>query len=76
MILATQYNGRARLPSMFLEEAVKLKVGSREHLDAVFSDLAGEDEWRGVDIERVKPLMNVFWKRNRDRIRSNLMVEQ
>ncbi|KAF5412837.1 MAG: hypothetical protein C5S47_00585 [Candidatus Methanogasteraceae archaeon] len=72
MILATQYNGRERLPPMFLEEAVKSKVESREQLDAVFSDLAKEDEWKGVDIERVTPLLNVFW----DRIRSNLMVEQ
>ena len=59
-----------------LEEAVKLKVESREQLDAVFSDLAREDEWKGVDIERVKPMLDVFWERNRDRIRSNLMVEQ
>ncbi|KAF5430440.1 DNA helicase-2 [Candidatus Methanophagaceae archaeon] len=59
-----------------LEEAVKLKVESREQLDAVFSDLAKEDEWTGVDIERVKPMLDVFWERNRDRIRSNLMVEQ
>jgi DNA helicase-2/ATP-dependent DNA helicase PcrA len=59
-----------------LEEAVKLKVESREQLDAVFSDLAKEDEWKGVDIERVKPMLDVFWERNRDRIRSNLMVEQ
>jgi DNA helicase-2/ATP-dependent DNA helicase PcrA len=59
-----------------LEEAVKLKVGSREQLDAVFSDLAKEDEWAGVDIERVKLMLDVFWERNRDRIRSNLMVEQ
>ncbi|MEA1869941.1 MAG: ATP-dependent DNA helicase [Euryarchaeota archaeon] len=59
-----------------LEEAVKLKVESREQLDAVFSDLAKEDEWKGVDIERVKPMLDVFWERNRDSIRSNLMVEQ
>ena len=59
-----------------LEEAVKLKVGSREQLDAVFSDLAGEDEWKGVDIERVKPMLDVFWERNRDSIPNNLVVEQ
>jgi len=59
-----------------LEEVVKLKVESRKQLDAVFSDLAKEDEWKGVDIERVKPMLDVFWERNRDRIRSNLMVEQ
>ena len=58
-----------------LEEAVKLKVESREHLDAVVSDIAEENEWAGVDIERVKPMLDVFWERNRDRIRSNLMVE-
>jgi len=59
-----------------LEEAVKLKVESREQLDAVVSDLSGEAEWKGVDIERVKPMLDVFWERNMDRIRSNLMVEQ
>ncbi|MEA3281479.1 MAG: PD-(D/E)XK nuclease family protein [Euryarchaeota archaeon] len=59
-----------------LEEAVKLKVESREQLDAVFFDLAKEDEWKGVDIERVKPMLDVFWERNRDRIQSNLRVEQ
>ncbi|MCK4459324.1 MAG: ATP-dependent helicase, partial [Methanosarcinales archaeon] len=59
-----------------LEEAVKLKVESREQIDAVVSDLAGEDEWKGVDIERVKPMLDVFWERNMDSIRSNLMVEQ
>ncbi|MEA1999074.1 MAG: PD-(D/E)XK nuclease family protein [Euryarchaeota archaeon] len=30
----------------------------------------------GVDIERVKPMLDVFWGRGRDRIRSNLMLEQ
>jgi DNA helicase-2/ATP-dependent DNA helicase PcrA len=59
-----------------LEEAVKLKVESREQLDAVVSDLSGEPEWKGVDPERVKPMLDVFWERNMDRIRSNLMVEQ
>jgi DNA helicase-2/ATP-dependent DNA helicase PcrA len=59
-----------------LEEAVKLKVESREQLDAVVSDLSGEPEWKGVDLGRVKPMLDVFWERNRDSIRSNLMVEQ
>lgn len=45
-------------------------------LDAVFSDLAGEDEWKGVDIERIKPMLDVFWGRNREHIRSNPLVEQ
>ncbi|MEA3325051.1 MAG: PD-(D/E)XK nuclease family protein [Euryarchaeota archaeon] len=43
---------------------------------AVVSDLAGEDEWKGVDIERVKPMLDVFWKRNREHMRSNLIVER
>ena len=59
-----------------LEEAVKLNIGSREQLDAVVSDLAKEDEWMGIDIERVKPMLDVFWERNRDSIPNNLMVEQ
>ena len=59
-----------------LEEAVKLKVESREQLDAVVSDLSGEPEWKGVDLGRVKPMLDVFWERNMDHIRSNLMVEQ
>ncbi len=58
-----------------LEEAVKLKVKIREQMDAVFSDLAREDEWKDVDIKRVKPMLDVFRERNRDRIWSNLMVD-
>ncbi|RZN42140.1 MAG: ATP-dependent helicase [Methanosarcinales archaeon] len=59
-----------------LEKAVKTKVESREQLDTVVSELSGEPEWKDVDPERVKPMIDVFWERNKNSIRNNLMVEQ
>ncbi|MDD5615749.1 MAG: ATP-dependent DNA helicase [Candidatus Methanoperedens sp.] len=58
------------------EVAVKMKISTREELDDIVRSLTGEDKWKWVDTEKAKPLLDVFWARNRDRINNNLMVEK
>ena len=58
-----------------LEVAVKDKIASEDELNAIADELIQKAEWKGVDIEWVKPLLEVFWLRNKDRIKDNLFVE-
>jgi DNA helicase-2/ATP-dependent DNA helicase PcrA len=59
-----------------LEEAVKRQISAREELDDIVKELTEQDKWKFADTELAKPLLDVFWKRNRDTIHNNLMVEK
>jgi DNA helicase-2/ATP-dependent DNA helicase PcrA len=57
------------------EIAVKMKISTRGELDEIVRSLTGEDKWKWVNTENAKPMLDVFWARNRDTINNNLMVE-
>ncbi|MDW7727479.1 MAG: PD-(D/E)XK nuclease family protein [Candidatus Methanoperedens sp.] len=58
------------------EVAVRQGISTREELDDIVVSLIKEDKWKWVDTELAKPLLDVFWARNRDTINNNLMVEK
>ena len=59
-----------------LEMAVKKEISTREELDDIVKELMEQDKWKWVDAEKAKPMLDVFWERNRDTIHNNLMVEK
>ncbi len=59
-----------------LEKAVSQKVSTRKQLDEITLTLAKEDKWKWVDTAKAKPLLDVFWQRNKDTIQNNIMVEK
>ena len=59
-----------------LEKAVRQKVSTRKQLDEITLALAKEDKWKWVDTANAKPLLDVFWQRNKDSIQNNMMVEK
>ncbi|MDW7775774.1 MAG: ATP-dependent DNA helicase [Methanosarcinales archaeon] len=59
-----------------LEMAVRQKISTREQLDSIVISLTQQDTWKWVDRELARPLLEVFWKRNKYTIPNNLMVEK
>ena len=59
-----------------LEMAVRQKISTRKQLDDIVTSLTEQDKWKWVDVDRARPLLDVFWKRNKDTIPNNLMVEK
>ncbi|MCL7415547.1 MAG: ATP-dependent helicase [ANME-2 cluster archaeon] len=59
-----------------LEMAVRQKISTREQLDGIVASLTELDRWKWVDIDRARPLLDVFWERHKDTIPNNLMVEK
>lgn len=59
-----------------LEIAVSEKITSKERLYVIRDTVAKETEFKGVDIETATGALDVFWKRNKNTIANNLMVEQ
>ncbi len=50
-----------------LEEGVKAKADYEGYL-RIASEMLEDPEWEGIDLEEVKPLISVFWERNKDKI--------
>lgn len=59
-----------------LEIAVENKIPTKDEMYGIADDLITRSEWKGVDLERAKPLLEVFWLRNGHRIKDNLFVEK
>lgn len=59
-----------------LEMAVRQKISTWEQLDGIVTSLTEQDTWKWVDVELARPLLEVFWKRNKYTIPNNLMVEK
>ncbi|MBC2699767.1 MAG: ATP-dependent helicase [ANME-2 cluster archaeon] len=59
-----------------LEKAVRQKVSTRKQLDEITLTLTKEDKWKWVDTAKAKPLLDVFWQRNKYSIQNNMMVER
>jgi len=59
-----------------LEIAVENKIATKDEMYEIADEQIKKSEWKGVDIERAKPLLEVFWLRNGHRIKDNLFVEK
>ncbi|MCL7414022.1 MAG: PD-(D/E)XK nuclease family protein, partial [ANME-2 cluster archaeon] len=59
-----------------LEMAVRQRISTREQLDGIVTSLTEQDTWKWVDVELARPLLEVFWKRNKHTIPNNRMVEK
>ncbi|MBN2489133.1 MAG: ATP-dependent helicase [Methanosarcinaceae archaeon] len=59
-----------------LEIAVRDSIATEDELYGIADDLIKRPEWKGVDISKARPLLEVFWLRNEHRIRDNMFVEK
>ena len=59
-----------------LEFAVKDKITTKDEMYKIANELITRSKWKGVDLERAKPLLEVFWLRNGHRIKDNMFVEK
>jgi len=77
---ATEDSTGAMMLGSFVHEvfeiAVKDKISSEDELNAISDKLIQQAKYKGVDIVKARPLLEVFWLRNKDRIKDNLFVEK
>ena len=59
-----------------LEFAVKDKITTKDEMYKIADELITRSKWKGVDLTRAKPLLEVFWLRNGHRIKDNMFVEK
>jgi DNA helicase-2/ATP-dependent DNA helicase PcrA len=59
-----------------LEEAVRQKISSKEDLESIVRSLKETEQWKWMDTDLARPLLDVFWERHKNTIPNNLMVEK
>jgi DNA helicase-2/ATP-dependent DNA helicase PcrA len=59
-----------------LEFAVKDKITTKDEMYKIADELITKSKWKGIDLTRAKPMLEVFWLRNGHRIKDNLFVEK